>query len=206
MTRLKGAAPALPFAATLLGLYLFKNAWAALLLYHAGILAILAAAGQLGRAGELLRGWRWPAGLAFGAAGLLAGVWFLVWGPNLGLEGTLARELSAFGLGGARLYPWAIYYVLCNAGFEEVFWRGYLGSASRGLVLNDLLFAGYHGLVLYFFFPVLWIPVALGMLTLAAWAWRQARHKCGGLCIPVISHLLANLGIMAAAVWLLRIW
>lgn len=204
MIRLRGAAPALPYVATLLGLYLFKSAWLALLFYHGGILVILAAEGQLGRFRELPQGWRWALGAALGGAGLLVGVLFLGLGPKLGLERTLAAQLSAFGLGGARLYPWALYYVLCNACFEEVFWRSYLGSQGRPPVLNDLLFAGYHALVLYFFIPGIWIPPALGVLTLAAWAWRQARQSCGGLSVPLFSHFMANLGLMAAAALIIR--
>ena len=66
---------ALPYASVFLGLYLLRNAWAAIFLYHAGMVALLKLSGEKGLLRSARRGWSAPAaagaGIVFGAGVLL---------------------------------------------------------------------------------------------------------------------------------------
>ncbi len=95
--------------------------------------------------------------------------------------------------------PWfALYFCCVNGPVEELFWRGYLGQDSRRPTLRDAAFGGYHALVLLAFAGVIWaVPVFVGCL-FAGWLWRMMRAATGGLALPVVTHLIADAGIVAA--------
>ena len=189
----------IPYLAVLVGLYWFDSAWPAMLIYHALMLAVLARKRQRARFRQVLAGWRRGAGAAAVAFGLGAGVLLFFLAPPAGLDvARLDPILARIGLSGSGFLAFAIYYSLVNPGLEEAFWRGALGSDARGVVAADVLFAGYHLLVLHFFVGWIWLPVALVVLTAAAWLWRQATARYGGLAIPVVSHLAADASLMVA--------
>ena len=125
--RLGYFAIALPYAAVLLGLYVLRNAWAAILLYHAGMLVLLRLGGQGGLLRAVRQGWSAPAAVTTGivcATGsfLLA----LLWGTISREHVDLAEALTSLHLSGIYWWVFAAYYVTVHPVLEEIFWRNYL--------------------------------------------------------------------------------
>lgn len=187
----------LPYVAVATGLGAFRSAWLAMALYHAGILAV-AVSGSRGRIGGLLRGWSAaPAVFAvgFGASGaVLLGI---LW-PYAVRDGFAARLLE-IGLYGDSFVAFACYHAFVNPWLEEWYWRGWLGSVARGPILRDAAFAGYHLIVLARFLDWPWAAASFVALTVAAWVWRRLAARCGGLLVPVLSHVAGGGGAMVAA-------
>jgi membrane protease YdiL (CAAX protease family) len=188
------AAPALPYFAVLLGVYGFSSAWTALLLYQAGVIALIVATGDSSW-WRRFRGWNtgWGIGfIFFGAGGGL--LFHLLW-PLLGLE-DLRFQLSQLGLSGAGVPIFLLYFAIVHPWLEELLWRDYLAGTSPLPEMRDLLFAGYHALVLRFFLEWYWVIVSVSILLGAAWIWRRLAIRFQGVLLPTISHLAGDLCIV----------
>lgn len=184
-----------------LGLHVLHSGWAAILGYHAGMCLLLWTCDGWPASGRLLGGWSWKEGAACTAFCTGAGAVILVLWPLAGDPSSpLAGRLADLGLEGASWWLFAAYYVLVNPFLEEIYWRGWLSTDSRLPAPIDGLFAGYHALVLVLFIGWPWVLVAFACLVAAAWLWRRLSKRCGGLAIPVISHLAADISVIAAAI------
>lgn len=196
-------APLLPTAAVGIGLFGLRSGWAALGLYHLGIVLFLATAPDRSRGLSLRGGSRWLwAGAPVAASGGL--VLALGWPWFVEDPAVLPRALAELGLTGRAWTSFALYYVLVNPALEEVFWRGWLASPAPRLHWHDLAFAFYHVVVLTFFLEPGWIVLCFAVLVGAAWTWRWMARTRGGLAGPIVTHLAADAGLVAAAAWLLR--
>jgi len=199
-------AAAIPYVAVVAGIWLLDSVWVAVFAYHLGIFGALAATGRLELIRELKRGWRAGPALAVSALMLLAGPAIYFCWPLMHQGGVdLGPTLEGLGLSGPALYPLAAYATLANPWFEELFWRGLLLSKRRGPALADLLFAGYHGIVLLKFLEWPWIVACMVALTAAAWIWRRLALLTDGLLVPAVTHLAVDIGIVGgvvAVVWL----
>ena len=203
--RLSYIAIALPYAAVLLGLYVLRNAWAAILLYHAGMLALLRLGGQGGLLRAVRQGWSAPAAVVTGivcASGsfLLA----LLWGTISREQVDLAETLTSLHLSGLSWWVFAAYYITVHPVLEEIFWRGYLTRAHRSPVVSDVAFAGYHVLVLCLFIRLPWVLVSFGVLWFASWSWRRLTARYSGLGVAIASHAAADLSVIAVVEYLIR--
>lgn len=185
----------MPYLAVLIGMYGLHNAWLAMVSYHA--LALLA----LGRRADwslLRRGWRLGVGLAVTAFCGLAGLALYLAYPVASREGlVLSETLSAYGVPHNGWW-FFIYYCVLTPPVEEMLWRDRLATEARGVTRFDLLFAGYHLLVLTPFLEPLWLGVAFASLAFASCLWRYTRRATGGLAIAVISHFVADITVMYA--------
>lgn len=185
----------LPYVAILVGLYLFSNAWLATVLYHGGMVIALRVGRSPSAPSRLGRGWHpfWaPLALVFGVVG---GVALAVLWPWFGFGDAFGRELERVGLSGFGLAVWFVYFATANAVLEEVFWRRDAPESGGGIELADVLFAGYHFLVLVRFVAPGWAAASTVSLVLAAWFWRQLGRKTKGLLPAVLSHAVANIAI-----------
>jgi hypothetical protein len=195
----------LPYAAVFLGLYILRNAWAAILLYHVGMVTVLRFGGQEGLPREVRQGWSAPAvaviGIVCATCGLLLA---LLWSTISREHVNLGETLASFHLSGFRWWAFAAYYVTVHPVLEEIYWRGYLPRAHRSPVVPDVAFAGYHVLVLCFFIRLPWVLVSFGVLLFAAWSWRRLVARYSGLGVAIASHAAADMSIIAVAEYLVR--
>ncbi len=197
-----------PCLAVAIGLWVFGNAWCAILLYHAPIILGLVLHRSTIR--ELYRGFRWLptlAGIGIGLATIPTVIVCLPWlvGMEVGEVGSLLHEkLARTGLSAPWFFVFFAYFVLIHPILEELGWRSTLGSDSRKIHVLDVAFASYHLLVLPYFFPGAWPLFAVSLLALtgSAWLWRQMRREFGGLISVVIFHAAADAGILIAVWWL----
>ena len=131
-----------------LGLYGLHSAWAALGLYHAGMLVSLFVLDEPKSSASrptIRLVWIILVACLFAAGG--AAIYFLR--PYLDSGGSpITNRLAAYGV---TKHTWpllAFYFCIVNSTLEEFFWRGRLMSGSVPPHINDLLFASYHAFIL----------------------------------------------------------
>ena len=189
-----------PYVAVALGLYVFECGWASILLYHLGIGAVLVVSGYGPGRARLLEGWRVGPVLLLALAFLASGpLLFLLWPCVKQAAVDLPVKLYALGLDGGVWWAFMVYYALVNPFVEELFWRGYLGSNARGITGSDLLFGGYHWVVLACFVDLGWNIFTVAVLIGAGWLWRQLAHRLGGHAFGVFTHAVADISVIVAA-------
>jgi hypothetical protein len=165
------------------------NAWLAILAYHAQIL--------LWRRGRLPR-IRMPAQ----TRDMLTALPAALAGPLLyGLLPLVTRTDLAAWLGDHRLTGTALpamvpYFGLVHPFLEQVHW----GPLRKRTRWAHPAFAGYHLLVLGSLLSTPWLVVCFAVLTAASLLWQRTGTRAGSLAVPVVSHMLADVGIVLAAV------
>lgn len=192
------AAPFIPYIAVAVGMLGFHNALAALGIYHAGMLAVVIFS-KKHPVTEQRPGIDVACILLVTLVFTLGGVLFYILWPYLDSDSrTIADKLAGYGINRHNWPYFAVYFSIVNAILEELFWRGSLGSDNPYPVVNDFLFGGYHVFVLLFFMGPLWsIPVFI-VTTFAGWLWRMLRLRSGGLAVPIITHIAADVSIAIA--------
>lgn len=198
----KWLAPILPYLAVWAGLFLFKNAWFALIGFHISILFVLVIARPNIQINILFKSkskkWTIISILLCGSSGI--GLYFL-W-EIFGTANDLPQQLESFGLTSSTWFIFIAYFSLVNPFLEEYFWRAYLGSPTRGFYIGDLVYAGYHGLVLMNKVHPISILFAMASLTFIGWLWRQMFREDEGLLAPVLSHMAADFTILLSVYWM----
>lgn len=199
MDRCQGREPQLilrllaPYLAVGVFWCLLDSAWLAVLAYHVQIL--------LWSRGRLLTGlgpasWRrerW----------LLAAIPFALAGPVLYVllplvsQTDLVAWLADRGLAGLPLLLMVPYYGLVHPVLEQTHWT----ALRRRTPAAHVFFAGYHALVLASLLEPLWLGLCLATLLAASWIWRELDRRTGNARTAVLSHVLADVGVVLVA-WL----
>jgi hypothetical protein len=196
---------ALPYVAIAVGLYGLSNAWVAILLYDVGIVLLLAWSG----AGDMSRlvhtGWDTRTALVMSAVCVSGGAAIYVLWKWVALPGApFDARLAVYGLSGWKLYAFLAWLAVVHPVLEEIHWRGRLLVGDATPAARDAIFAAYHVLVLRIFVRPLWVVFAFAVLLLTAWVWRRVAIRTGGLAIPVVSHIVADISVAIAVVALLQ--
>lgn len=198
-------AATLPYIAVLLGMYLFRSAWLALLLYHAGILAFVAIRRPYGLWKRMWGGTKNPL-LIPGLVGcaLAAPVVYFMWPWFVASDAVLPEWLASFGLSGRAWLCFIPYFSIVHPILEEIHWRGFPAPRARGVCGQDLLFAGYHMLVLCQLISPLWLVLVFGILVGSSVFWRWAANRFGGYGLPILTHAVADAAVLAGVIGLLQ--
>lgn len=190
--------PTLPYLAVGIGIFWFRNAWAALLGFHGAIILSLWLARSQFPIKTLLKSnnirWVLLSVLLSGSGGFFL---YLFW-PFFGIADDLSSHIQALGLSSSNWYMFIAYFSLANPFVEEYFWRGYLGSPTQKLYISDFLYAGFHGMILLGNVKIVSILYSLTVLVLAGWFWRQVVREDQGLLAPVLGHMAADFTILMA--------
>lgn len=196
----KYAACLLPYGAVVIGLYVLRSAWAALLIYHLGIVLVMVYQARISRWKRLFLGVH-PGGV-FSAVVvcLLSGPLVFVLWRFMALEAAMnpGAVLAQYRLSGTSWVCFLVYFVALNPALEELFWRDYLRSSLRKLSVLDSAFAGYHILVLCLFIKWPWVIVGFCVLAIVGCLWRRLSIAHPGLAVPWISHTVADASILIA--------
>ena len=112
--------------------------------------------------------------------------------------------MAQLGLTSSILPAFLTYFSLVNPFLEEYFWRAFHGNDMKGFYIGDLLYAGYHGIVLINHVPVLVTVFAVACLTFIGWFWRQVKREDHGQLAPVLGHMAADFSVMMAAYLIIR--
>ena len=195
---MKWLTPFLPYLAVAIGLFWSQNAFWTLIGFHiAIILSLLLARSSIPI--KLLfksKNIRWAVLniLLCGSSGISL---YFLW-SYFGVVDNLSGQMEALGLTSSTWPVFITYFALVNPFVEEYFWRGYLGSLTRGLYASDFLYAGFHALVLTNKVQTGAILYSLTILVLAGWFWRQLARADEGLLAPVLGHMAADFTILMA--------
>lgn len=194
-----------PYAAVLTGMGLFSNGWIAILLYHLVMISVLFVSRDSELFQKIFRGWRWwGIPLCLGSIGGGVLIWVL-WPVIQTMGGNLSNDLVRFHLHGTSWKIFVVYYGLFHPPLEQIFWRGYFGHPSRKIHWRDVAFAGYHFLTMAYFVQWPWAIISVCVLIFMAWFWRQVVRITGGLLIPILSHLFADISVIVAVTLLLKL-
>ncbi|MBN2162899.1 MAG: hypothetical protein JXR25_08850 [Pontiellaceae bacterium] len=189
----------LPYAAVLIGMGWFKSAWAAIGLYHLGIAGFLIYRKPPDLIRRLCSGF--PPGILIPGiivCALSAPVVYYLW-PWLAVSGQILPEwLAHFGLTGRAWLLLIPYFSLVHPVLEEVHWRGIAPAPFRLICWQDLLFAGYHLLVLYRLIAAPWLIVVFGVLVSSSVFWRWTATRFGGYGTAILTHATADAGVILA--------
>lgn len=195
---MKRIAPALIYLAVGIGIFLFHNAWGALVGFHLAIIFSLLIAKPNIPITVLFKStnfkWILISILLCGSSGVSL---YFLW-DKFGPANNLTTQVKALGLNSTTWLPFIAYFVLVNPFVEEYFWRGYLGSQTKGPHVSDFLYAGFHALILINKMQTYSIIFAVISLTLAGWLWRQIAREDHGLLAPLLGHMAADLTILMA--------
>jgi membrane protease YdiL (CAAX protease family) len=189
---------AIPYMAVLIGMYLWHNAIAAMLLYHGGILIALHLAPDRPAPAIMIQGFHWQLLLLLPLYALPGFLIYQYWAVAGSIDTNLASMLQSLGIAPGHLLGFAIYYVVVNAALEEYFWRGLLFEHVVLPTLADLLFAGYHGIVMALFVTPAWTLLTVALLLITSWLWRLMVLKTRGAIIPWLTHVVADAAIMTS--------
>jgi hypothetical protein len=166
----------------------FSNAWLAMLAYHAQILLW---------SGKAAFRWKRPqythmVFLALPAA--LAGPLLFVLLPYITHE-PLSLWLAHHHFSRVSLLLLIPYFGLLHPCLEQLHWAP---LRKYGLV-SHLAFAGYHMVVLYTLLTGPWLIACFGVLVTVSILWQQVATRTHSLAVPVVSHILADLGVAIVA-------
>jgi hypothetical protein len=202
MTGKKWFAPILPYLVVWSGLFFFRNAWLTLIGFHAAILLALAVIRPSLPIRVLFKSktpkWILFSVLFCSTSGI--GLYFL-W-DVFGVARDLPSQLQSIGLNSSTWAGFVAYFSIVNPFIEEYFWRGVLGSNSTRLLIGDVVFAGYHALVLWGRVHPLSILFAVIILTSAGWVWRQISRLDDGLLAAVLGHMVADFSVLTIIHWM----
>jgi hypothetical protein len=202
MTDKKWFTPILPYFAVWAGLFLFKNAWIALIGFHVAILLALAAVRPRLPFSILFKS-KSPKRIfisVFFCCTSGIGLYFL-W-DLFDVAHNLPAQLQSIGLNSSSWLAFIAYFSLVNPFVEEYYWRGVLGSSDKNLFIIDIVYALYHALVLWGKVHPLSILFAVIILTSAGWLWRQTSREDGGLLAAVLGHMVADFSILMVIYWM----
>jgi hypothetical protein len=189
-------APLIPYIAVGIGLLLLNNVWVTIFGYHLGMITILLFAGEKISFTRIRENSSYKiivtTAVMGGVGGLLL---YLLW-PLLDIPRDINLYLQNIGLSTAAWPYFITYFILINPWLEEYYWRGYLGSNSKRIILNDLLFSGYHILVLAGRINVIWLITMFIVLLLGGWFWRQANRWNQTILASIVSHLTADASVI----------
>lgn len=193
---MKAVAPFLPYVATFVGIHVLSNAWVAVLLYQGLAVAFIVVTHRAGppaerppRVATRLLSIALVIGAALGGVALYL-VWDVARIPGVDIQ----ARVAALGLSGAAWWGFVAYFITLHPVIEEMFWRRALASSG---VVGDVLFGGYHAVVLVLFLKWPFVVAACLVTAAAGWAWRAGAQT--SLRLVIASHAVADVGIVLAA-------
>lgn len=193
----RALSPLIPYAAVAIGMYCFGSAWLAMISYHVGMLLVaLIGKGRDRATGKRgVPGWWLFCSVVYAFGGIAL---YVLWPYAFSDSAAIVARLGSFGIT-RHVWPYfAVYFCCVNSLSEELYWRGYLRDDASGPTAHDFAFAGYHALVFLAFAGVAWALLVFAACAFAGWLWRRMRAATGSLAMPVITHIIADLGIVAA--------
>ena len=195
---MKWLTPILPYLAVAIGLFWAQNAFFTLLGFHVAILLSLLLVRSSIPIKILFKSndFRWVV-LSILLCGSSGDSIYFFW-SYFGIASDLPADIESYGLTRSTWPLFIAYFVLVNPWIEEYFWRGYLGSSTRGLYPSDFLYAGFHALILMNKMPIGAIIYSLVVLILAGWFWQQLVRIDGGFLAPVLGHMAGDFTILLA--------
>ncbi|MBN1501822.1 MAG: hypothetical protein JW982_16815 [Spirochaetes bacterium] len=199
MIKLKHLFMLSPYIGVITGMYVFKNAFAAIFIYHAGIAAAVCLFhGEISF--NTLFKFNNPRLLIFASAVcLLSGLSVVVLWNFIKLPGiNLPVIMEQFKLSGINKWIFLLYFSTVHPLIEELYWRFLADFRGRYISVGDIIFAAYHIPVLIFFLNASFVLLCFAVLVAAARIWRYLKQDLNENLTVFISHAFADFSIMLA--------
>ena len=117
----------------------------------------------------------------------------------------ISEVISRWGINTMNPLLFLAVMVFGNSFLEEFFWRGYIVHklssffGKRGVILISAFFySSYHAITTGALFSLQYAIVSTMAVFAAGVVWGTVRVKTASILFPVITHLFADLSIMAA--------
>jgi len=101
------------------------------------------------------------------------------------------------------IIPFMLTMIIANSIFEEIYWRGYIYkkleckvSLIKVIVITSIFYASYHLITLINLFSLLIGISFTSVIFGIGLFWGHMKKKYNSIYFSIISHLLADLGIM----------
>ncbi len=190
-----------PYLAVILGVFFFKSGLFAVLLYHLILLICIIGINRPQALKLLVSGFNRHVGPLICLGGLLPGVVILFFWPFAKQETVdLAQLMGSVNLTNTSFTVFVLYSCFVNPFLEESFWRGCFKPKSWLPGPVDALFAGYHAIVLIPVVKPTFVLFSFAALMCVGWIFRNIYRLTGGLAIPLLTHIIADIAILYA-VW-----
>ena len=200
-TFIKSCGIASPYFAVILGVFFFKNGLFAVLLYHLILLICIITINRSQTPKLLISGFHRHVGPLICLGGLLPGIVILLLWPFAKQESVdLTQLMKSVNLTNTSFAVFALYSCFVNPLLEESFWRGCFKPGSWIPSYIDALFAGYHAIVLIPVVKPTFVLLSFMALMCVGWLFRNIYRLTGGLLIPLLTHIIADIAILYA-VW-----
>lgn len=200
-TSLKTAGTISPYLAVILGVFFLKSGWFAVLLYHSTLLVCVIGINGFNTLRLIKSGYNRCLGPLIGLCGLVPGVVILfIWPFAKQQTVDLKQLMNMLSLSNNSFAVFALYCCLVNPILEELFWRGCFKHDSWHPGLSDALFAGYHAVILMPVINSMFAVLSFLALMFVGWSFRNIYRLTGGLAIPLLAHLIADIAILYS-VW-----
>lgn len=186
-----------PYAAVFLGLYVLRNAFLSILLYHAGVLTSIYIYRKELDIKDVFSFNSKRLTLIISLICGLSGISILLIWDFIKLPGMdLTRTMSEIGLTGNTKVLFLIYFSTIHPFVEELFWRFLLKTRAKYISMDDVLFALYHVMVLAMFLKFQYIVICFIALIIVARFWRYLQHNLSENMAVILSHAVADFSIM----------
>ena len=188
----------IPYIIIYLTVYIIKNAFAAILLYNISILILYCflKTEKIDKDCISIKVPFLSASLFFlcSLCGfIIIFLWELVKIENL----NFTVLINSYGINGISRYLFILLFSSVNPVAEELFWR-YINMNNRYLnFIRDILFSGYHILLLVLIVKPQFALFAFMILTGISVIWRYILEKKRDLATVILSHAIADLSIIS---------
>ncbi len=107
----------------------------------------------------------------------------------------------------------ALFLSIIHAAIEEVYWRGFLYSqmarvfpAGRAVLLASIAFTSHHIVVLWQYFPLMWVLILSLAVFTAGCVWCIMFGRQRSLVGAWVSHMMVDFAVMAMGYRILFGW
>lgn len=187
-----------PYITTYLGLYYFSNAWLAILAYHFVIIVSLVYKYKdLSKISYSITSKKLLSlGIIITASA--SPIIYLLWDYIKLTDLDLVYMLERFHLTGSSSILFILYFFLVHPILEELYWRFVISYTPNQKIeyLFDILFAGYHILVLRLFIQLPFAILSFIILAIAGMSWGYIKERYNDYITIFITHAIADLLII----------
>lgn len=117
--------------------------------------------------------------------------------------GPLSERLNQWGFSGTKVWGFIFVLIFINPFLEEWYWREFMYKKylstlgiTMSVVITSFFYTLYHLLILTPIFEMPYSLIATLPVFLAGLLWGYFRYTYSSIIAPVISHALADIGII----------
>jgi membrane protease YdiL (CAAX protease family) len=205
----------LPSVAVFTGLILLNSIYATYILFYGVVCVVIPLLDRVVIHRQNMRGFLRFTGLVNIRKSLLPGLFiggvflaaiylfFLIFNRQLIDTSTMTTALGRWNLDSGNLFVFLFMMIVGNSILEEIYWRGYIFSRLKELtgpgntvILTALFYTSYHLITTITLFSLAQGLLLSSSIFLVGVFWAYLRIRYESIIPAVISHLLADLGLM----------